>query len=564
MGAAITEPQANPASRSPAGGRPVVTAIHPSPVVGSNLSQWLTLHGSLFEKGFSVRLVTDSVDAQITDPARLHFVSSEKVQVCAAFGADAARWEVQVVQPEDVRSEPYAFSVEAPMPVIETLFREQRSDTSWLRVEGPTLTPYSVILWDGAEQPTEPIWSSKNRNAYVNGLLAPLPVLDITEADGIEVRVFTPGPGGGLSEPRYLFKTTKAFYETLPFQLGTLLGFALLGWIAYRLRFRRVRRRLQEEAARQREDDLVRLVDERTQDLQAEQQRTAAQAARLREADELKSRFVAHVSHEFRTPLTMILGPVQDLLDGSHSDEAAREKLQTVRRNARRLARLANQLLDLAKLEAGSTRLSRSPGELVGFTEEVVQAYMPLAERRGVALLFKPEVERLICAFDVDKLATILSNLLTNALKFTPEGGTVRVTVDDGEDGAEVRVRDTGIGIPKEKLPYVFDRFYQVEEAYRHDHDGAGLGLALAKELVELHGGTIGASSEGEPGFGTEFCVTLPKLPWKDEDEMQARGWSGTGDELPAPWDPLGLHLEAAAIADVHAPPEPEPPTACP
>ena len=560
----LTAPQA-----APADGRPAISGVYPNPVVGSNLNQWLTLRGSGFDEAFNVRLVTDSVDAQITNPERLRFLNPEQVQVCAAFGADAAQWQVQVVHPGDVRSELYPFAVEAPLPVIEELRREQRADTSWVVVMGHTLTPYSVILWDGAEQPTDPIWSSKNRNAYTHGLRARLPVTDVVEADGIEVRVFTPGPGGGLSAPRYLLKTTKAFYETLPFQLGTPLGFALLGFAAYRLRLRRMRRKLRKEAAQQREADLVRLVDERTRDLQAEQQRTRAQAdqlaeqaAGLREADELKSRFVAHVSHEFRTPLTLILGPVQDLLDGGIGEENAREKLETVRRNARRLARLANGLLDLAKLEAGATKLNRSHGELVRFTEEVVRAFAPLAERRGLALLFKPEVERLPCSFDADKLATVLSNLVANALKFTPEGGTVRVTVGDGDKGAEIRVRDTGIGIPENKLPHVFDRFYQVRGTARQEHEGTGLGLALAKELVELHGGTLEAASEGEPGFGTEFRVMLPKLPWKDDDEMQAHGWPRTaGDELPAPWDAHGLHLEAAALPHVYGPPEPDVPT---
>ena len=543
-------------------GRPAITTVHPSPVVGSNRRQWITLFGSGFKEAFSVRLVTDSVDVQITNPERLRFVSAEQVQVCAAFGADAAAWQAQVIHPGGARSELHAFAVEAPLPTIGTVYRKQEADTLWFVAEGHTLTPYSVLLWDGTEQPTEPLWSSTNRNAYVNGLRAPLPVTDLEAADGVEVRAFTPGPGGGLSEPRYLLRTSKAFYETLLFQLGTLLGLVLLGLVAYRLRIRWMRRRLREEAVRQREEELVRLVNERTKDLQAEQERTEAQAVRLREVDELKSRFVAHVSHEFRTPLTLILGPVEDLLDGTREEEDTREKLETVRRNARRLARLANGLLDLAKLEAGATKLSRSPGELIRFTKEVVQTFVPLAERRGLALLFKPEAERLICLFDADKLATVLSNLLTNALKFTPEGGTVRVTVGDGEKGAEVRVRDTGIGIAKEKLPHIFDRFYQVEDVHRHEHEGAGLGLALAKELTELHGGTIEAISEGESGFGTEFRVTLPKLPWKDEDALQESGWPETsGDELPAPWDPHGLHLEAAALPDAYGPPEPDAPT---
>ena len=213
----------------PADGRPAISAIYPNPVVGSNHNQWLTLHGSGFDEGFSVRLVTDSVDAQITSSERLRFVSAAQVQVCARFGADAAAWQAQVVHPDGTRSEPYPFTVEAPVPLIETVGAEQQADTSWLHVEGHTLTPYSVLLWDGAEQPTEPVWSSKNPNAYVIGLRAPLPVADIEQADGVEVRVFTPGPGGGLSEPRYLLKTTTAFYETLPFQLGTLSAWRCWG-----------------------------------------------------------------------------------------------------------------------------------------------------------------------------------------------------------------------------------------------------------------------------------------------------------------------------------------------
>ena len=537
-------------------GRPAIAAVDPDPVVGANWSQWLTLHGSGFAEGFSVRLVTDSVDAQITNPDRLRFVSAAQVQVCARFGADAATWSAQVIDSSGVRSEMHPFGVEAPLPVIEELRREQRADTSWLVVMGHTLTPYSVLLWDGAEQPTTPIWSSQNPNAYTHGLRAPLPVMDVMEADGVEIRVFTPGPGGGLSEPHYLLRTTTAFYETLLFQLGTLSGLTLLGLAAYRFRIRHVRRRIQEEEAKRREEDLVRLVEERTRDLRAEQERTAAQAAQLREADELKSRFVAHVSHEFRTPLTMILGPVEDLLDSARDDEDAREKLKTVRRNARRLARLANGLLDLAKLEAGAAKLNQSTGDLAHFTEEVVQSFVPLAERRGIALRFEAEAGRLPYAFDANKLATVLGNLIGNALKFTPAGGTVRVVVRGGEGGAEIRVRDTGIGIPKDKLPHVFDRFYQVRGAGRPEHEGAGLGLALAKELAELHGGTIEAASEGEPGFGAEFCVRLPALPWKDEGELQERGGPTSGDELPAPWDPHGLHLEAAAVPDVQEPPE--------
>jgi signal transduction histidine kinase/DNA-binding response OmpR family regulator len=236
---------------------------------------------------------------------------------------------------------------------------------------------------------------------------------------------------------------------------------------------------------------------------------------------EARSRFFANVSHELRTPLTLILGPLDDVLgaledrrdDGGAQREASAlaAPLRRVRRNARRLQRLIDQLLDLAKLEAGHLQFQPRRGRLAPFVRGVTESFAEHAEREGIDLQFSADEEAsdLALDFDPDKLETVAVNLLSNALKFTPEGGTVRVSVEREDGGAaSLRVRDTGPGIPAEELPHLFDRFHQAADSTLRQKEGTGIGLAFAKELTELHGGEIDV--ESEPGFGTEFTVRLP------------------------------------------------------
>ncbi|MFQ5570388.1 MAG: ATP-binding protein [Rhodothermales bacterium] len=238
-------------------------------------------------------------------------------------------------------------------------------------------------------------------------------------------------------------------------------------------------------------------------------------AEKLREMEQLKARFFANVSHEFRTPLTLILGPVEDALNDAHGPVSStlRRQLQMMKRNGFRLQRLINQLLDLSKLEAGRMHLHVRRRNLVAFLRGLVQSFSSLAERKHVTLQFDADLEDHALFFDADKLEKIVSNLLSNAFKFTPEHGTIRVKVRKVEDEkgsfVEMCVRDTGAGISAEELPYVFDRFHQVAHSRAHEQEGTGIGLALAKELVELHGGEIHV--ESEPGFGCEFIVRLPQ-----------------------------------------------------
>ena len=230
----------------------------------------------------------------------------------------------------------------------------------------------------------------------------------------------------------------------------------------------------------------------------------------LQELDELKTKFFTNISHELRTPLTLIISPLEQLLSESRQPGAAAPppEYALMLRNARRLLRLINQLLDIARLEAGQTQLSAAPDDLVRTVRTNVLSFESLAVSREVALRFESPLDALEVYFDAEQFDKILYNLLGNALKFTPAGGQVTVSVDRQADQAILRVRDTGPGIPAEHLPLIFDRFHQVDDSRTRHHEGSGIGLALVKELVALHHGRIRVSSG--LGQGTTFVVELP------------------------------------------------------
>jgi signal transduction histidine kinase/CheY-like chemotaxis protein/AraC-like DNA-binding protein len=297
-------------------------------------------------------------------------------------------------------------------------------------------------------------------------------------------------------------------HETLVARVLLALALALLGAATVWWRVRRLRGRARE---------LARLVDQRTAELRdreaalaRQNAQLAVQALRLTELDEAKSRLFANLSHEFRTPLTLILGPLRGLLDGRYGALGTEAHAQgaLMQRNGQRLLRLINQILDLAKLQAGALALDRRPHDLVAIARDATLAFAPLAERRAVTLRFAARVEALVLPFDDGQLEKVLLNLLSNALKFTESGGSVDVEVRADGSGAELRVRDTGVGIAPDELPRIFDRFHQVDASATRRHEGTGIGLALARELVELHGGTIGV--ESAPGAGSSFVVRLP------------------------------------------------------
>jgi signal transduction histidine kinase/DNA-binding NarL/FixJ family response regulator/streptogramin lyase len=231
------------------------------------------------------------------------------------------------------------------------------------------------------------------------------------------------------------------------------------------------------------------------------------QTEQLKAVDEMKSRFFSNITHEFRTPLSLIISPVEKL-QGEVKDEKIRNTLSTVQRNASRLLHLINQLLDLSKLEAGNMQLNFSRGSLGEFIREMVNLFLPLADHQQIELSCQYNLSQEYL-FEADKLKTILFNLLSNAVKFTPSGGKVVVMATE-EDDKKIRlsVSDTGIGIPADKLPFIFDRFFQVDDSRIRSFEGTGIGLALVKELVELMHGTVKA--ESHPNTGTVITVVFP------------------------------------------------------
>ena len=264
---------------------------------------------------------------------------------------------------------------------------------------------------------------------------------------------------------------------------------------------------------------------DKARELETAYQVLEAQAHRLEELDRTKSRFFANLSHEFRTPLTLTLGPLENILSGAYGvvEKPLRAQLAVMHRSTRRLLQLINQLLDLSKLEAGRMPLHTRHGNVVLFLRGIVYAFSSYAERKQLTLQFSADPDTIHLAFDADKLEKIVGNLLSNAIKFTPGAGTILVTVsaqprtpNDAEGWVEIRVRDSGTGIPEAQRAAIFDRFHQVDDSPTRAQGGTGIGLALTKELVELHGGTI--ALESEMGFGSTFIV---RIPFSDDPEHE-------------------------------------------
>ena len=302
------------------------------------------------------------------------------------------------------------------------------------------------------------------------------------------------------------------YYNTTWFRV--LLGafVLLLAFFGYRYRVRHLKAR---------ERELAMLVEERTRELKEKSEK-------LKEMDNIKSRFFANISHEFRTPLTLIIGPLEQMINDcpDHASERKRE-LTLVLRNAQRLLRLINQLLELSKLESGKMKLEARRVNVSEFIKGMISSFGLLARQKELKLLYRPFGEDgsadgemgendVHAYIDVRKMEDVFSNLLVNALKFTPPGGQVIVSlqphggsVEGFPDGwFEVVVSDTGPGIPSSELAHIFDRFYQADSTHEHHQKGSGIGLALCRELVELHHGVIVAGNRD--GGGSMFTFRIP------------------------------------------------------
>jgi PAS domain S-box-containing protein len=237
------------------------------------------------------------------------------------------------------------------------------------------------------------------------------------------------------------------------------------------------------------------------------------QAARTEaeRASRLKDEFLATLSHELRTPLTSIMGWVRMLQQGSLDSAGRTRALDIVDRNTAALARLVDDILDISSITMGRFRLENAPVELPPVIQSAVDAVRHAATAKGIDLAVTTDPGVRPVAGDAGRLQQVVWNLLANAVKFTPPGGRVEVTLAPSGSDAEIRVRDNGEGIAPEFVPYVFDRFSQQDATTTRQHGGLGMGLAIVRHLVELHGGTVHAESAGR-GHGATFVVRIPQM----------------------------------------------------
>jgi len=232
-------------------------------------------------------------------------------------------------------------------------------------------------------------------------------------------------------------------------------------------------------------------------------------------ANRLKDEFLALVSHELRTPLNAILGWTSLLKEGADDEKEMHEGLETIDRNARAQARLVDDLLDVSRIISGKVRLEIREVNLRAITSSVIEALRPAAEARGVRVQLHATSEPADVLGDTDRLQQVVWNLLSNAIKFTPRGGLVTLSLEQFESRVALSVTDTGLGISDEFLPHVFKRFTQGDSSSTRQHGGLGLGLAITRHLVELHGGKISVHSDGL-GKGATFRVEIPIVAVKE------------------------------------------------
>lgn len=248
------------------------------------------------------------------------------------------------------------------------------------------------------------------------------------------------------------------------------------------------------------------------------------QLIKSNEHNKVITEFFSNISHELKTPINVILSAIQLIMikcgdDAIVYDEKSLKLLNVIRQNGYRLIRLVNNLLDMSKFDSGFLKLNLCNENIVSIVEDITISVADYIRSRGVNIVFDTDAEELITAVDCDKIERIVLNLLSNAAKFTNSGDDIFVFVKDEEDKVKISVRDTGVGIPEDKLKIIFDRFGQVEKTLTRNKEGTGIGLSLVKTLVEIHGGSISVKSVS--GEGSEFVVELPvKLAEEKQEDM--------------------------------------------
>lgn len=262
------------------------------------------------------------------------------------------------------------------------------------------------------------------------------------------------------------------------------------------------------EIQRNATENLEKKVAERTMELNKANEN-------LKELDKMKSNFFANISHEIRTPLTLILSPVESVLQGEYDEKIDDSFFRNLQRNAVRLLKLINNLLDFSKIEAGRMDMKIQEVDIVLLIRNYISTILSAAESKKISLNCAPLNNVVMLYIDIEKMDKIVMNLLSNSLKFTDTGGFINVSVRDDDKNCYVGFEDSGIGIPSDKYESIFDRFSQVDSGLTRKYEGTGIGLALVKEFVEMHGGTITVKSRYITDYpddhGTTFIVTIPK-----------------------------------------------------
>jgi signal transduction histidine kinase/DNA-binding response OmpR family regulator len=341
------------------------------------------------------------------------------------------------------------------------------------------------------------VWTNQTKKEYTN-----------LQSGEYSFKVRSRNAVGQLSdEAVYSFRVLPPWYKTW---WANLIGFLIvLLFINYVIRFR-VRYLKNKNIV------LEKLVSERTAKINEQKEILEKQAHKLLELDQIKSNFFANISHEFRTPLTLIKGQLENVLR-IVKDETVKKKINIAFNNSNRLNRLINQVLDLSKLESDKMKLEFETTDIVSMLKNRVASFDSLAVQNKILMKFESKIESLLLNIDKEKIEEVIDNLLSNALKFTPPNGNISIVLDHEKAeftaSAVITISDDGIGIAQEKLANIFDRFYQADSSSTKKYEGTGLGLSIVKEIVELHGGSVTVSSKINKG--TSFTLYLPVDEWE-------------------------------------------------
>lgn len=347
---------------------------------------------------------------------------------------------------------------------------------------------------------------------------------------------------GMIAEQLRVYKSQRTMLYVLGITLCAAVIFAGLLWYS-----RNLNKQINRKLALQNEE------------ISRQSQQLMEMSAAAAQANEARINFFTNISHEIRTPLTLIIGPLDEMLQHSRMQGSDRQQLSLVRRNANRLLHLVNQLMDFRKLEFNKMQVKASENDLVSFCHEIVEIFQQIARKRGIDCRLVTSERNLPVWMDTGMMDKVLFNLMSNAFKFTPDQGAVLIKLEKRGEDAVIQVQDTGIGMTAEVMQHAFDIFYQGDV---DNHKGSGLGLALCKELVQLHHGTITASSG--LNRGTIFTVSLPlgNRHFETAELSEASGKEEpqfyTADLLPAADEPeeQGVHDKRPVILLVEDNPE--------